>query len=67
MRRKVKGISTKIHPELFKIMENERKKLAKKGINANQMDLSAMIAKNLNDKRRGLGLMKNGTKKNKKR
>lgn len=65
-----KRISINVHPEFYKIMEMERKKLMNKGIKSpSQSNLTKMIAKRLSStqNRRGLGLMENGKNYRKKR
>lgn len=62
-----RGISCRIHPELYNYMERERQKYKRKGMNMSQIKLSQMVAKHLKEKRRGFGLIKNGIKKHKKR
>lgn len=42
----------RVHPSLFEIMERERKLLKSKGIKASQTDISAMIAKRLQNPRK---------------
>ena len=56
--RRIKSISIKVHPEFFRIMECERKKLNLKGINISQANLTRLIAKQLNERRRGFGMLK---------
>ncbi len=56
------GIQYKIHPELHKYLEKERKKLCLKGVYPTQAQLTKMIAQKLNRKQRGLGLLKNAKK-----
>lgn len=63
-----KAVNIRASENFFNMMEKERKKYLKKGVRVSQPDLTEMIAKRLNKKQRGLGLMKNGkTKRYKKR
>lgn len=53
----------KVHPELFKICESERKKMMRKGIKkVSQIDITKSIAQNLKRKRKGMGLFKDAKK-----
>jgi len=61
--KRIKPISIKAHPEFYKIMERYRMQFKMKGINVSQMNLTKMIAANLNKKRRGFGLIKDVKKK----
>jgi len=59
----VKGVKISADPSFYEYMEKQRKSLQAKGIrNVSQVNLTRMIAQNLNQKRRGMGLMKNGNK-----
>lgn len=61
--KKPRGIQMKVHPELFKICEGERKKMMRKGIKrVSQIDVTKSIAQNLRRKRRGMGLFKDAKK-----
>jgi hypothetical protein len=61
--RKPRGVQMKVHPELFKICESERKKMMRKGIKkVSQIDITKSIAQNLKRKRKGMGLFKDAKK-----
>jgi len=63
VRKKMQSITIQVHPDLFNIMEKQRLKFQKKGININQINLSRLIAKRLTEKQKNCGLYKNGKKK----
>jgi hypothetical protein len=56
--KKIQGVSCKVHPDLWRIMEEYRKKQQQKGVRKiSQMNITEAIARNLQKKRRGMGIL----------
>ena len=63
MVKKIRPVKVNIHPELYNIMEQERKKYQKKGVHVSQVDLSKALACRLKKRMGVLSYVKKKTKK----
>lgn len=48
--KRIKGVRVMIHPDLYDVMEQERKKFLKKGVSMRQLDVSKYVARKLKKK-----------------